>query len=86
MFLLLCPPCPERLPKRVRQALEKLQRQPAKMVVRAAYQDDRAARWLSDQAHIPVAVLPFTVGGSDKATDLFGFFEDTVQRLLEAAR
>ncbi|MGZ3254966.1 MAG: metal ABC transporter substrate-binding protein [Burkholderiaceae bacterium] len=66
--------------------LGQLQGQPAKMVLRAAYQDDRASSWLSEHAHIPVVVVPFTVGGDDKAKDLFGLFDDTVQRLLEAAK
>lgn len=26
--------------------------------------------------------LPFTVGGTDKAKDLFGPFDDTIERLL----
>jgi zinc/manganese transport system substrate-binding protein len=29
--------------------------------------------------------VPFTVGGSDGAKDLFGLFDDTVARLLAAA-
>jgi zinc/manganese transport system substrate-binding protein len=66
------------------ELLTQLQRQPAKMVLRAAYQDARASGWLSEHAHIPAVVLPFTVGGDDKAKDLFGLFDDTVQRLLEA--
>ncbi len=66
--------------------LAQLQSQPAKMVLRAAYQDDRASKWLSEHAHIPAVVLPFTVGGDDKAKDLFGLFDDSVQRLLEAAK
>jgi zinc/manganese transport system substrate-binding protein len=28
--------------------------------------------------------VPFTVGGSDRAKDLFGLFDDTVARLLAA--
>jgi zinc/manganese transport system substrate-binding protein len=68
------------------ELLNQLQRQPAKMVLRAAYQDDRASKWLSEHAHIPAVMLPFTVGGDDKAKDLFGMFDDTVQRLLEAAK
>jgi zinc/manganese transport system substrate-binding protein len=66
--------------------LGQLQSQPAKMVLRAAYQDDRAPKWLAEHAHIPAVVLPFTVGGDDKAKDLFGLFDDTVQRLLEATK
>ncbi len=57
-----------------------------KMVVRAAYNNARPAEWFSAQARVPVAVLPFTVGGSDVAKDLFGLFDDTVRRLAEAAR
>ena len=32
------------------------------------------------------AQLRFTVGGSDKAKDLFGLFDDTIQTLLSAAK
>jgi zinc/manganese transport system substrate-binding protein len=68
------------------EVLSLLQRQPAKVVIRAAYNDGRGSQWLSERAHIPVAVLPFTVGGSDKAKDLFGLFDDTVEQLLKAAK
>jgi zinc/manganese transport system substrate-binding protein len=68
------------------ELVAQLQRQPAKMVLRAAYQDGRPSQWLSDHAHIPAVTLPFTVGGDDKAKDLFGLFDDTVQRLLEATK
>lgn len=66
------------------EILAQLQRQPARMVIRAAYNDDRASVWLSERANIPVVVLPFSVGGDDRAKDLFGLFDDTLQRLLEA--
>jgi zinc/manganese transport system substrate-binding protein len=68
------------------ELVAQLQRQPAKMVLRAAYQDGRPSQWLSEHAHIPAVMLPFTVGGDDKAKDLFSLFDDTVQRLLEAAK
>ena len=66
------------------QLLAQLQKQPAKMILRAAYQNGRASQWLAERAQIPAVDLPFTVGGNDKAKDLFGLFDDTVQRLLEA--
>ncbi|MFL6658077.1 MAG: metal ABC transporter substrate-binding protein [Massilia sp.] len=66
------------------ELLSQLQRQPAKMVLRAAYQDARASGWLSEHAHIPAVVVPFTVGADDKSKDLFGLFDTTVQRLVEA--
>ncbi|MFA7239619.1 MAG: zinc ABC transporter substrate-binding protein [Sulfuricellaceae bacterium] len=68
------------------EVLAQLQRQPAKMVIRAAYNDGRASDWLAERAKIPGVALPFTVGGSDKAKDLFGLFDDTVQKLLSAAK
>lgn len=64
--------------------LASLQRQPAKMVLRAAYQDGRASQWLSEHAKIPAVVVPFTVGADDRSGDLFALFDSTVQRLLEA--
>jgi zinc/manganese transport system substrate-binding protein len=66
--------------------LAQLQRQPARMVLRAGYQDGRASQWLSERAKIPAVMVPFTVGGDDKAKDLFSLFDVTVQRLVEAGR
>jgi zinc/manganese transport system substrate-binding protein len=62
-----------------------LKAQPARMVVHAAYQDPRSSEWLSKNAAIPVVNIPFTVGGSAGARDLFGLFDDTVARLTTAA-
>jgi zinc/manganese transport system substrate-binding protein len=66
------------------ELLEKLRREPAQIILRAAYHDGRASEWLAERAGIPVVVLPFTVGGTDQARDLFSLFDDTVQRLLGA--
>ncbi|OGS90223.1 MAG: zinc ABC transporter substrate-binding protein [Gallionellales bacterium GWA2_60_18] len=68
------------------RVLEQLQRQPAKMVIRAAYQSERPSAWLSEHARIPAVALPFSVGGTDGAKDLFGLFDDTIQRLLVALK
>jgi len=57
---------------------------PARMVLYAAYQDARPSEWLSKNAAIPVVKIPFTVGGSDGAKDLFGLFDDSIARLLAA--
>ena len=65
--------------------LETLQRQSAKMVLRAAYQSDRASQWVAERAKIKAVALPFTVGGTDRAKDLFGLFDDTIERLLKGA-
>jgi zinc/manganese transport system substrate-binding protein len=66
--------------------LATVQRQPVKMVIRAAYQSDRASEWIAERAKINVVALPFTVGGDDAAKDLFGLYDDTVQRLLKGAQ
>lgn len=68
------------------QVLGQLQRQPAKMILRAAYNDGRPSDWLAERANIAAVALPFTVGGSEQAKDLFSLFDDTVQRLLAAAK
>jgi zinc/manganese transport system substrate-binding protein len=67
------------------RVLGDLQRTPARMVIRAAYQDPRPAQWLSDRLGIPVVELPFSVGGARGADDLFGLFDVTLERLLQAA-
>jgi zinc/manganese transport system substrate-binding protein len=66
--------------------LAQLQKAPAKMVVHAAYSDPRAADWLAQQAKLPSVLLPFTVGGTERATDLFTLYDDTIERLLAGAR
>ena len=68
------------------EVLATLQRQPAKMVLRAAYQADQASQWLAQRTKINVVTLPFTVGGTEGAKDLFGLFDDTVKRLLEGSK
>lgn len=64
------------------ELLAQLQRNPAKAIVLAAYNDPRGGDWLSDHAKIRVLILPFTVGGNDKAKDLFGLFDDSIAQLL----
>jgi zinc/manganese transport system substrate-binding protein len=65
------------------EVLSIVQRQPVKMVVRAAYQSERASQWIAERAKIPAVVLPFTVGGDSEAKDLFTLFDDTIARLLK---
>jgi zinc/manganese transport system substrate-binding protein len=59
----------------------RLQAEPADAVIRTAYQDPKAAVWLSEKTRIPVVELPYTVGGTPAARDLFGLFDDTIARL-----
>ena len=57
-----------------------------RMVIRAAWNSSRPSEWFSEHAHLPAVTLPFTVGGSDQAKDLFGLFDDTVAQLLKAIK
>jgi zinc/manganese transport system substrate-binding protein len=68
------------------ELLERQKREPAKAVTRAAYNDPRPSAWLASRAGIPAVVLPYTVGGTEQAKDLFTLYEDTLARLLAIVR
>jgi zinc/manganese transport system substrate-binding protein len=68
------------------QMLDKLKAQPAKMVLRAAYQSPRAAEWIAERGGMRAVELPYTVGGSPAARDLFALFDETLSRLKAAAQ
>ncbi|HTN28080.1 MAG TPA: zinc ABC transporter substrate-binding protein [Burkholderiales bacterium] len=68
------------------ELVAQLSRDPAKAVARSAYNDPRAAEWIAERAKIRVVLLPYTVGGTERAKDLFGLYDDTLARLLEALR
>ena len=69
-------------PSHLAELVERMKREPAKVVVYSPYNSPRAAEFLSERAKIPSLMLPFTVGGTDKAKDLFGLFDDMIGRLL----
>jgi len=68
----------------LQEVLAQMKAKRARMTVYSAYQDPKAAEWLTQNTGIPAVKLPFTVGGTDRAKDLFGLFDDTVDRLLSA--
>ena len=68
------------------QLVTQLSGSPARMILRNAYNDPKAADWLAKRTGTPVVLLPFSVGGTDGAKDLFGLFDDTIKRLLAAPR
>ncbi|HEY1492517.1 MAG TPA: zinc ABC transporter substrate-binding protein [Steroidobacteraceae bacterium] len=68
------------------ELVTKLGATPPKMILRNAYNDPKAADWLAERIHVPVVLLPYSVGGTPEAKDLFGLFDDTVNRLLAAAK
>ncbi len=73
-------------PAHLGDLVEQMKRAPAKVIVYSPYNDPRAAQFLSERTGIPALMLPFTVGGTDKAKDLFGLFDDTIARLLAVVK
>ena len=60
-----------------------LAERPPAAILRTAYQDARAADWLSERTGAPVLVLPHTVGGD--VGDLYALFETLLARLEAVA-
>ena len=56
------------------------------VVIRAPHEDSRPSDFLSVQARVPAVILPFTVGGTDNAKDLFSLYDDTIARLRAAVK
>ena len=68
------------------EVLGKLQATPVKMIIRAAYEDDRPSQFVSERAKVPAVTLPFTIGGTDGAKDLFSLYDDTIKRMKDAVQ
>ena len=66
------------------QLVDKLTGAPPKLILLNAYNDPKPATWLSSRVHAPAVVLPFSVVASPGAKDLFGLFDDTLDKLLAA--
>ena len=73
-------------PGHLAELVEKMKREPAKAIIYSAYSSPKAAEFLSARAKIPSLMLPFTVGGSEGARDLFGLFDDTIDRLARVVK
>ena len=68
------------------ELVTKLSASPPRVILRNAYNDPKAANWLSQRIKAPVVTLPFSVGGTPEAKGLFGLFDDTMNRLLAARK
>ncbi len=63
-----------------------MQDQPAAMILRTAYQEARASEWLAAKTGIPAIQLPYTIGGSEIAKDLFGLFDESLSLMLKVVK
>lgn len=61
--------------------LEQLTPAPPAGIIRAPFENEKPAHWLSDRLEIPMIEMAFTVGGSEGAGDLFGLYEETITAL-----
>jgi len=68
------------------ELVTKLSAAPPKMILRNAYNDSKAVDWLAERIHVPVVLLPYSVGGTPAASDLFKLFDDTINRLTGATK
>jgi zinc/manganese transport system substrate-binding protein len=66
--------------------LERTKNAPPQLIVITPFQDRRAAEWLAERTRAPVVLVPFTVGGTSEASDIYGLFGDTIARLLGALK
>lgn len=73
-------------PSHLAELVDLMKSAPAKVIVYSSYDSPQAAQFLSERSKIPAVMLPFTVGGTDNAKDLFGFFDDMIGRLLGAVK
>ena len=73
-------------PAHLAELVERMKRDPAKVIVYSAYNSPQAAEFLSQRSGIPHVMLPYTVGGTERAKDLFGLFDDTIERLLKTVK
>ena len=61
--------------------LARQQVQPARLVLRTPYQPEGPSQWIAGRSGMSAVLLPYTVGGTPEANDLFGLFDDTIRRL-----
>jgi len=70
-------------PAHLTEIIQDVPKQKIRFVAYAAYEDPGPSRYVTEKAGIPLVKLPFTVGGTPEAGDLFGLYRDSVDRLLD---
>lgn len=70
----------------LQKVLLTIENEPPSAIINAAYENSKPSKWLSDKSGVPELTLPFTVGGSKGAKDLFSLFEEEVNALLGAVK
>jgi zinc/manganese transport system substrate-binding protein len=63
--------------------LEQLTPSPPVGIIRAPFENERPANWLSERLGVPVIELMYTAGGDEESTSLFALYERTIATLEE---
>ncbi len=63
-----------------------LEQRPALAIIRSPIDDKRPSEWLSGKSGVPAVTLPYTVGGTPDAMDMFTLFETSISRLVELTK
>lgn len=66
------------------EVLQRQKSEQARMIVVASYLSDAPSKWFSEKSGLPVAILPFTVGGNAQTKTLAALYDETISRLLKA--
>jgi zinc/manganese transport system substrate-binding protein len=66
--------------------LKKVRSTGADIILVTNYQNDKGAQWLSEKGQIPVINLPFTVGGSENASDLVLLYNEVLTKLTNGTQ
>lgn len=76
------PPSSQHLAKLAAQ----VKAEPVAAILHTTYDDRKAVDWLARNGKVCAIELPYTVGGSAKATDLATFYQDILGRLTAGCR
>lgn len=76
----------EPTPAHLSRLLAQSARQQPRAILRTPFDNPNAGNWFAAQSKVPALTLPFTVGGNERAGNLFALFDDTIAQLQKAAR
>ncbi len=63
------------------QLVTNAKKQGVKVIINAGYTNPKSSKWLASRTGIAMVTLPYTVGGTEKASDLFSVFDETINLL-----
>ncbi len=71
-------------PADLARIIQQVPRDNIKFIIHAAYENPRPSAYVAKRARIPLAKLPFTIGGTDDAKTYADFYRSSVDRMLDA--